>query len=936
MQRFSDLSQPKKIIFGVGVSSLLLYTSYRLFKKMRTPHVNIPKYFISEEQAVFRSSQLMSKEIEYSVCLKLLPGDSYQGVVCLTFHAKYPLDECIVVDFEGQSIDEITISGEKLPKISKSYKYLWDGYRIKLPKEKIGGGLNSVTIKFTNSYSITGTGLHTYLDHTDKRQYIYSHCEPDHMHKIMPSFDQPDLKGKFKLFLILPKEWVGVSNELVNDRSDFDSKNLTNPDTHHHRLSFDNAFFNGLSADNHKIWTFATTKPISTYIFSVIAGPFCEYKCEKTYKNIPMSFYCRESLFKHLKSQIDDLLEITNLSMDFYENFFHIDFPFSKYDQIFCPEYISGAMENAGAVTINDHYIYRDQVSLDDLRWRGIVISHELSHMWFGDLVTMTWWEDLWLNESFAEFFSHLCLSRVKLTKSLGDFDIAFFSSKGSGYRCDQMRTTHPVSGKVKNTEEIRNYFDGITYSKGAAILKQLMFLIGEQAFGKALSVYFNKYQWGNTKLDDFTCVLNSEYEKQGNLIKLDEWRHEWLNTAGLNECYPIWDPINKGNNENLIIVQTAALKEFPSLRTHKMKIAFFRENGEIGEIKDCFLDKKNENTVVYDGSAGYKAILINYEDHSYIKIILDQHSIEFFKSNLKNVSHSLSRSMIWRSFYDMVRDGKLSSYEYAEIFERNIEYEDNETILSDIFNYASFNFSWTPKSYKKELGHKLFHKTYDLLRNEKNDSKIQIYKNYLIKFAYDHKDIDTLYHWLKAEEPYLKYLELSIYESWDIITAVHRSPKYTVQEKQEIFKHQAEKDLESCKTMEKRLQGIIATDKEKNVLWSYYLKEKNSDSVQLIEASMEGFNDEEANNEKYYDLYFAELIKVDKKREPEFSKAFFNNLFPNNDDFVYLKRKIDEVLGNTKENDITLRKFLAEQNDMIERRLNACEKFINSLKGNN
>lgn len=934
MLRLPKTSNSKQLLLGVSLSSLLLYSTYRLYHRFSTkPIPPPPKYHLTQTDAINRRSQLSNKEIEYSLCLKILPGLTYQGVISITFHAKYPLEDDIIIDYEGQSIEEIIVSGEKLPQINNSYKHLWDGQRIRLSKNKLCGGMNSVNIAFSNNYSKTGVGLHSYIDHLDKRQYIYSHSEPDHMHKVIPCFDQPDLKGKFKLFIVLPKNWVGISNEIINYTQDFKQANLITAGLSH-RMIYPSDFFKGLEEDNHKIWDFNVTKPISTYLFSINAGPFSELRCEKTHKNLPMSFYCRESLYKFLKNQSDDMFEITNKSMEFYEGFFQTDFPFSKYDQVFCPEYNSGAMEHPGAVTINDTYIYRDKVGSDSLSYRAIVIAHEMCHMWFGDLVTMTWWEDLWLNESFADFFCYLCLDKVKLTNPLGDMNILFNSGKGSAYRCDQMKTTHPVSGVIRDTEEIMNYFDGITYSKGAAILKQLLFIIGEKAFSRALGVYFGKYKWENARLEDFISALNTEYEQLNNPLRLDVWKEEWLSTAGLNECVPIWDVNKNSNNEFLIIKQTACLKEFPTLRHHKMKIAFILDNGKIGKVNDIFLENKPETIISYDGSAGYKAILANYEDYSYIKLVLDIDSIEFFRNNLSKIQHSLSRSMIWRAFYDMVRDGKLSSNEYAEIFEMNIEEETDEAILDDILSYANYNFSWTPLSYRKELGHKLFKRTYDIIKNTKSESILILLNRSLIKFAYHEEDIDLLYDWLKGKEPVLKSQEISIYNGWDIIKAIYRSSKYNNQEKQELFDKQAIRDPESTKFMEKTFKALIATEEERKKLWASYLNENNQDSVQLIEASMEGFNDDNIKrNEVYNDLYFKELVNISRKREAEFAKAFYWGLFPNSDDFVYLKRKIEEVINKTTQGDFSLRKFLEEQFDMTERRLNACERFINSYK---
>lgn len=923
---------PTILALGVGLSGALLYSAYRLYKFLNRPPQPVPKFYLTHEEALHRFSQMTNNEIDYTICLKILPGSTYQGVMNLRFLAKYPLEDDIFLEFEGDSIEEIKICDQILPKIKGSYRYLWDGQRLRLPKNKLLGGLASVNISFSNTYSNTGTGLHSYIDHTDKRQYIYSHCEPDYMHKIFPCMDQPDLRAKFKLFLILPKEWVGVANEVLAWSGEYDQNLLVTKPAFLQVSTKE--FLKGLSGKEHNLWEFNTTKPISTYLFSINVGPYCKLQCENTYKNIPMAFYCRESLYKHLKSQADEVLEITNLSMDFYEKFFQTPFPFSKYDQIFCPEYNSGAMENPGAVTINDTYIFRDKVTMESLVWRAVTVSHELSHMWFGDLVTMRWWCDLWLNESFADFFSYFCLSRIKMTKNLGDMTVAFNSSKGSAYRDDQMRTTHPIAGKINNTEETMNIFDGITYSKGSSVLKQLMFIIGEKTFSQALGVYFKKHAWSNASLEDFIGVLNEEYKKTGaDGIKLEDWTHEWLNTAGLNECTSSWDPSKKSNKETVTLVQSPALKEFPTLRNHKLKLAFFNSKGQIAEVKEVVLVNKEETKVEYDGSAGYQAILVNYEDHAYLKLVLDSHSIEFFKENLKHVDHSLSRSMIWRSFYDMVRDGKLSSYEYTEIFERNAPFETEINILNDIFTYARMNLSWTPISSKSLLSQKLFGTTYKMLLTEKNEERINILQNFLISFAHDEHDVEVLYRWLKGESKELKHLEISVYNAWDIIKEIYKSSRYSLEEKQKLFNEQSQKDPESALSNEKIFKALLANEQERKLLWESYLNEKNPDSVQRIADSMEGFNDEGYKGTTYHDLYFNELINVSRKRTPEFARSFSHRLFPNSDDFVYLKRKIEEVLALTKESDITLRKFLGEQMDITDRRMKACERFMNYSK---
>lgn len=936
LKNIKEASTAKKLAAGAALAAFL-YSSYKLYKNV-FPNYTTANYFLTEGQALSRRSQIAHKYVEYSICLKLSPGYSYQGVISITFHAKYPLEDDIIIDYQGESIEEITISGHKIRKHQKNYADLWDGSRLKLPKALLTGGMNCINIFFKNKYSNTGTGLHSIIDSLDNRQYLYSQAEPDHMRQMIPCFDQPDIKGKFKLFLILPKEWLGVSNEILMKNEEF-SKNNLKTETIKYRLDFNDDFFTGLSSSENLLWEFQTTQPISTYLFVVIAGPYCEYICENTYKSIRMSFYCKESLYKFLKTQAEDLLEITNLSMEFYERFFQTPFPFSKYDQIFVSEF-NGAMEHPGAVTIGDDYLFKDQVNPEELAFRAIIISHELSHMWFGDLVTMVWWEDLWLNESFAEFFSHFCLSSIKMKNNLGDFNLAFFSQKGDAFYCDQLRTTHAVSGKIKNTEETRTVFDGITYCKGAAILKQIMFLLGEEGFSRAIAQYFSKYKWDNAKLDDFFFFLQREYEqnlKNDKSFNLDEdWKNHWLNTAGLNECVAIWNEKNQTNeNEGVCAIkQNYALEEFPLLRNHKIKVAFFLENGDIAQIQEVFL--QGEATFVkYDAKAGFKGILPNYEDHTYIKLVLSNESVSIFTRILKKIKHNLSRLMIWRAFYDLVRDGRLSSVEFTEIFENNIEYEENEKLINDILTFAVNILSWTPRKHVFSLANRMFQKTSLLLHAKNSDSLNLTIKSNFIQMAYNEEDIHILYQWFKGEgKNYLDDIKISIYEGWEILKVIYFSKKYSIQEKQNLFNIQATRDPSDKVYYEKALKGIIANEQEKKDLWNYFMKEKNEDSLHLIRASMDGFNFKLAEiQEKFHDLYFNSLIPVFKNRKTEYARAFAYHLFPKCDNLAYLKKKLEETLKKTHDKDIFLKKFVRERLDLNERKARTHECFFKYIE---
>jgi len=247
--------------------------------------------------------------------------------------------------------------------------------------------------------------------------------------------------------------------------------------------------------------------------------------------------------------------------MEFYEKFFGFDHPFSKYDYVFCPDYNFGAMENPGCITINDRYVFKGDISVKQRTWMACILTHELAHMWFGNLVTMDWWNDLWLNESFADFICFVAMDSLKLKRPLASAMIAWNNRKNWGYTTDQSPATHPIAGDVANTTEAETIFDGITYSKGAACMRQLMFRVGRDTFSKAMTAYFNKYQWSNTKLQDLldemkAAVLEDHGEQEkGTVLDIDNWKDEWIGTSGLNVISPEWDPSDNSKAATMTIV---------------------------------------------------------------------------------------------------------------------------------------------------------------------------------------------------------------------------------------------------------------------------------------------------------------------------------------------------------------------------------------------
>jgi aminopeptidase N len=641
------------------------------------------------------------------------------------------------------------------------------------------------------------------------------------------------------------------------------------------------------------------------------------------------------------------MFEITIEGIKFYESFFGYPFPFTKYDQLFCPEFNVGAMENPGAVTFNDLYVFKEETTIDRRTSRGNTITHELSHMWFGDLVTMKWWNDLWLNESFAEYISHLCLSRANLkTIKLADVWLQFFDGKGWGYREDQLATTHPIAGEVLNTEQAETIFDGITYSKGAACLKQILCLIGEENFSKAMKSYFEKYQWSNATLDDFINNLQAFYHPSDPSFPqdLNVWKQEWLCTAGLNEAKPEFNPENKNEKAELHIHQSAALPQHPTLRHHKLKIAFLNDKVEVYEVKDVVLKNTATTTIHYDGTKAPKAVLLNYDDEAYIKIRLDVHSIEFLKQNLAKISSEFIRALIWRALWDMTRDGQLSIYEFIEVAVNAIHHEPSDSILTTIFGFCSAGApNYAPKHIRQDILYpKLFDATLKLLVNTdpSQTNRIVVLRENLIRYAdvganTDVDNLKQLLEWFHGTHEQLKKVELLTDNKWSIVSKLYHYTKLDHAQKAELFKKVAEKDQsDTMKTMEKKCEAIIADHAKMKQLWESFLDEKSTESMKLQGAAMSGFNHSIHEEElaKYHAIFFDNVLDIFKKKSRESGKEFYYSLFPNKDTLKEYLAKVKDLQTKLPPGEDWLLKILKKSSDDFERRIKCTECLLQYL----
>ncbi|GIL30308.1 aminopeptidase N [Actinocatenispora comari] len=506
---------------------------------------------------------------------------------------------------------------------------------------------NELVVEADCTYSTSGQGLHRALDPVDGEVYLYSQFETNDAQRVFACFDQPDLKAKHTFVVTVPKHWRVVSNSPVADVTERDAD---------------------------KVVTFAEGATMSTYVTAVCAGPYHEVRDE--HDGIDLGVYCRKSLAEHLDA--DDILTITKQGFDFYHDQFGIRYPLPKYDQLLVPEYNAGAMENFGCITISEeHYLFRSQVTNFEYEQRANTILHELAHMWFGDLVTMRWWDDLWLNESFAEWASHWC--NAEATRFSDAWTTFLALRKRWGYGQDQLPTTHPVYTDIPDVETVEVNFDGITYAKGASILKQIVAYVGRDAFVRGLRAYFPKHAWGNATFDDLLGALEEASGRE-----LREYASQWLTTAQVNTLRP--EITLSGENYGTVAVLQEAPKDYPTLRTHRLAIGLYDlDNGKLVRRKRVELDVSGERTEVAElaGERAADVLLINDDDLTYAKIRLDERSLATIVEHVSDFADSLPRGLVWAAAQDMLRDAELPARQFVRMVAAGIGSETDVNLVT-------------------------------------------------------------------------------------------------------------------------------------------------------------------------------------------------------------------------------------------------------------
>jgi aminopeptidase N len=814
------------------------------------------------------------RDVSYDIALDVRAGDVTFGCdTTVRFRCARP-GASTFIDFDAAEVHEVELNGRALAaEVSADGRIALDGLET----------TNELRVKADCPYMRTGTGLHRFTDPVDKRVYTYTQFEPFDAHRVFPCFDQPDIKATFTFAVEAPEDALVVSNMKPTSRPE-----------------------NGSAGR----WAFDRTPVMSTYLAALCVGPFRPVY-DKTSANggIELGWYCRQSLAQYLDP--DELFDVTKAGFDFFRRAFDYPYFLDTYDQVLCPEYKFGAMENLGCVTYTEHFVFRSKVTEAERERRAEVILHEMSHMWFGDLVTMRWWDDLWLNESFATYMAYLAKERAtRFTNSWVSFATG---EKAWAYRQDQLPTTHPIVADIPDVEATHLNFDGITYAKGASVLKQLVAWVGEDAFFKGLRRYFRQHQYGNTTLGHFLRPLAEESGRD-----LEAWSKEWLETAGVNSVRV--DVSTDGDTiRSATVVQTAP-ESHPTIRSHRMAIGLFDASSDrIGLRRSVELDVVGAATEVPDlvGEKVPDILLPNHMDLAYAKIRFDARSLETLTERLWSLDDALARALSWGAVWDMLRDGELQARTFVDLAVNNLPREaDIGTVRDFIARARSAVNTWSHPSNRSAVRAKLAAVSREQMLGAEPGSDLQLtWAQSLIANARSDDDLAFVRGLLDGSQN-IDGLVVDFDLRWSIVTWL---AVCGVADGETIS---AELERDPTDEGERYAAAARAAQPQpdaKAEAWERITQDAEI-TLAMLRALMGTFYapDQEPLVEPYADRYFTELLGFWERRELDLGLAFAGGMYPR----LYtadVVRATDELLGSAAVPP-PVRRILLEQKDDTER----------------
>lgn len=795
---------------------------------------------LTREECAVRASTVKVSNYEIHLDLTNVANSANFGSVTrVSFTAKPGSSTWI--DLIAPTVNKATLNGVVLD--SEAF----DGTRLQLTGLKED---NVLVVDAECAYSNTGEGLHKFTDPADNEIYLYSQFEIADARRVFACFDQPNLKATYEFTIDAPAHWKVFSNTYA-EISELD---------------------NGA---RHK---FAETKVMSTYITAIVAGDY--YGVTDWYAGqfgtYPLGWYCRKSLSEFLDHE--EMFETTKQGFEQFEKDFGVGYPFEKYDQIIVPEFNAGAMENAGCVTFYEGVIYRSRATDHEREFRSNVILHEMAHMWFGNLVTMEWWDDLWLNESFAEWASYY--ANNKATR----FDQAWTSfmvdRKLWGYREDQMSGTHPISTDMVDLDTVEVNFDGISYAKGASTLRQLVAFVGEEDFLAGVSAYLKKHAWGNTELKDLLTELEAASGRD-----LSKFTDSWLKTSGVNLLKPEIELNADGTYKSVAVLQFPPQEPAglaPELRKHRIAIGLYNKTTEgLVRVQQVELDVEGKRTEVADlvGVKQPDLLLLNDDDLTFAKIRLDERSLKTAVESLGTVPDSLARALLMSAAWDMTRDAEMGTTDFVNLIERALPLETFIPIIQRVLvqTRTAGQLYSNPANREKNML-KLSEAFLNWMRTlpAGSDAQFASAKNF-IAIARTEEQLKVLEGLLDGSVS-IEGIKVDADFRWMLITRLAAKGRLG---EAEIAKEEASDETSAGKRNAATARAVIPTKENKKRVWDSLLNDDLSNEI--LGATVGGFLDMDNLDLSvdYIKPYFEMLPKLWESRSNEIAQTLTNGLFP-------------------------------------------------------
>ncbi|MEU9317119.1 aminopeptidase N [Streptomyces sp. NPDC048295] len=789
-------------------------------------------------------------------------------------------------DLVAPAVDAVTLNGQPLdPAV------VFDGTRVAL--DGLPEGENVLVVDAQCAYSRTGEGMHRFVDPEDGEVYLYTQYEPADARRVFTNFEQPDLKAPFRFQVTAPEGWTVWSNGAEESREG-------------------------------EVRRFAETKPISTYITAVVAGPY-HYVTDsysRTFEDgttleIPLGAMCRKGLARHFDA--DDVFLITKQGLDFFHDNFDYPYPFGKYDQAFVPEYNLGAMENPGCVTFREEYIFRGKVTQAAYESRANVILHEMAHMWFGDLVTMQWWDDLWLKESFADFMG--AFSMVESTRFENGWITFANNRKSWAYRADQLPSTHPVTADIRDLEDAKLNFDGITYAKGASVLKQLVAYVGREAFLEGARRYFKKHAYGNTQLGDLLSVLAETSGRD-----MTAWSRSWLQTAGVNSLTPVVTYDAADRITELAVLQEAA-ESHPELRPHRVAVGLYRRtpDGDLVRYARAEVDVAGPRTVVGElaGAERPELILVNDDDLTYCKVRFDEVSLATLREHLGDITDPLARALCWSALWNLTRDGLMPARDFVSLVLAFSGRESDIGVLQMLHAWTRTALvQYAAPGWREEGGRALSEGALRELRVAEPGSEHQLaWARFFASVADSDTDFQLLTGLLDGSAR-IDGLDVDQELRWAFLSPL---ASHGVADESAIDAELARDDTASGKRHQVRCLASRPSEAVKAQAWAAVV-ESDALSNALVEATIAGFAQSSQREllAPYTSTYFDAIERVWAERSIQIGVIVVKGLFPALQDDPSTLAATDAWLAAHEDAAPALRRLVLEARDDLARALRA------------